>query len=230
MTRTNPRRARLFDLVLIGCVGFVLLTTLAMLFYPGGAQKNPQQLGYSFTLNFFSDLGRTVALNGTANPIAHTLFTLALSFAGLALALFFVTFALFFWTTLPARCFSLLGAGLGIVAGAAFIGVALVTSDRNSPRHIYFVLLAFRCFLGAVLPFALAILTQKSYPRLGAWIFLAFAGFLAAYIALITLGPTPQEPGGLTIQVVGQKLIVYASIVCVGTQSIVARRYLAHLK
>ncbi len=226
MSPSLARRARLFDFVTLICGLFVALTALAMLFYPGGTQKNPHHPGYSFALNFFSDLGRTRALNGAANPLSATLFTLALTLAGAALALFFGAFAGFFWTNLAARVLSLLGAFLGTVAGAAFVGVALVTADHNSPLHGAFVLAAFRAFFGATLPFALAILIQKPYPRLGAFIFLAFAGLLLAYIALITVGPSPREAGGLTIQVVGQKIIVYASIACVGAQSLLARKFL----
>lgn len=220
------RRARLFDLVLGVCLAFVVLTALAMAFYPGGTQKNPALTGYSFAFNFFSDLGRARALGGGENGFSAALFRLALTSAGLALALFFATFATLFWTNLFARCLACLGAILGIIAGACFVGVALVTADRNSPLHGFFVVTAFRAFFGATLPFALAILIQKSYPKLGAWIFLAFAGLLAAYIGLITIGPAPSEPGGLEIQVIGQKLIVYASIVCVGAQALLARRFL----
>lgn len=230
MSDSLLNRARFFDFVALICGLFVALTALAMLFYPGGIQRNPALPGYSFTLNFFSDLGRTRALNGAPNMVSHLLFTLALGLAGVALALFFGAFSAFFWTSLWARTLSLLGTLLGALSGAAFIGVALVTSDRNSPLHGFFVLMAFRAFFGAVLPFALAILLQNAYPKLGAFIFLAFAGLLAAYIALITIGPSPREPGGLEIQVVGQKLIVYASIACVGAQSLLARRFLKSKK
>ncbi len=229
MSDSLSRRARFLDFVWLICALFVVLTALAMQFYPGGIQRNPTLPGYSFTLNFFSDLGRTRALNGEPNPISHLLFTFALSLAGVALALFFGTFSALFWTTLWARVLALLGTLLGALAGAAFVGVALVTSDRNSPLHGFFVLTAFRAFLGAVLPFSLAILLQNAYPKLGAFIFLAFAGLLVAYIALITVGPSPKEPGGLEIQVVGQKIIVYASIACVAAQSLLARRFLKSL-
>lgn len=226
MSSPVSRRARLFDAVLAICASFVVLTALSMLFYPGGSQRNPRSDGYSLALNFFSDLGRARALGGAPNLVSSALFTLALTSAGLALAVFFAAFAGFFWTNLMARCFALIGALLGLLAGAAFVGVALIRSDLNSPLHGFYVLVAFRAFFGATLPFAIAILLQKSYPRLGAFLFLAFAGLLLAYIALLTIGPSPKEPNGLEIQVIGQKLIVYASILCVGTQSQLARLFL----
>ena len=170
MPTSVSRRARLFDSILIICLLFVVLTALAMLFYPGGTQKNPQNPGYSFFLNFFSDLGRTKSLSGAPNPLSSALFTLALTSAGVALMLFFVTFAGFFWTNLSGQVLAIFGAILGAVAGAAFVGVALVSADHNSPLHGWFVLTAFRAFFAATLAFALAILLQKSYPRVGAHI------------------------------------------------------------
>ncbi len=38
-------------------IAFVVAVTIAMLCYPGGNIHNPDQIGYSFTHNFFSDLG-----------------------------------------------------------------------------------------------------------------------------------------------------------------------------
>ena len=36
---------------------FIFGVVIAMLFYPGGNIHNPEQIGYSFTNNFLSDLG-----------------------------------------------------------------------------------------------------------------------------------------------------------------------------
>ncbi len=219
-------RAKTFEFVLLASLSFVFLTALAMALYPGGTQANPQSHGYSFLVNFFSDLGRTRAHNGASNTFSAPLFALALTLAGLALAAFFAAFAGLFWTNLLSRIGAALGAALGILAGASFIGVALTPADVNNPLHGFFVLQAFRSFFLAVLPFSFLILSHRRYSKLGAYVFMAFALFLAAYIALISVGPSPRSPGGLMIQVTGQKLIVYASVACVGVQAILARRFL----
>ncbi|WP_157947522.1 hypothetical protein [Abditibacterium utsteinense] len=197
-----------------------------MAFYQGGTQANHHSRGYSFLINFFSDLGRTRAYSGAPNLISAPLFAFALSLAGLGLAAFFVAFAGIFWTNLIARTAATFGAALGIFAGASFIGVALTPADINSPLHGFLVFSAFRAFLFAVVPFSILIWSQNRYPKSGAFVFLAFALFLAAYLCLISFGPSPRSPGGLMIQVTGQKLIVYASVVCVGLQSILARHFL----
>jgi len=42
---------------------------------------------------------------------------------------------------------------------------------------------------------------------------------LAAYVVLITVGPSSETPSGLKIQVTGQKIIVYTAIVSIFIQA-----------
>ena len=49
---------------------------------------------------------------------------------------------------------------------------------------------------------------------------------LIGYYLLLTHGPSFTSPEGLVIQVVGQKVIAYASILSIGIQSLGAYRYL----
>jgi hypothetical protein len=83
---------------------------------------------------------------------------------------------------------------------------------------------AFRTFLGAVLIYGIAILRERTLPKPFALTFLAFAMLLAAYVLLLAFGPSPKAAAGLRIQVVGQKIIVYASVLTVLIQSIAAGR------
>jgi hypothetical membrane protein len=218
---------RTFEFVLLACIGFVFLTALAMAWYPGGTARDHDSRGYQFFVNYFSDLGRTSTYNGTPNGVSSALFTLALGAAGLALSLFFVAFARLFWRGLFERVAAGFGAALGLLSGAAFAGIAVTPANLNSPLHLVFVSTAFRAFLLAVLPFIIVILSGRHYPRGGALVFIAFALGLVAYIQLITVGPSPRTLPGLMVQATGQKLIVYASIVSVGLQALLARRFCA---
>ena len=59
---------------------FLFSNVLAMFFYPGGNINDPNQIGYSFLNNFFSDLGRVESLQNPAknNFISCALFNLSL--------------------------------------------------------------------------------------------------------------------------------------------------------
>ena len=50
-------REWVYAAVMVGCIQFVVLTVIAMVFYPGGTHGDPTTKGYSFFRNFFSDLG-----------------------------------------------------------------------------------------------------------------------------------------------------------------------------
>jgi hypothetical membrane protein len=210
--------------VVAGCWQLVILTTMAMLVYPGGTIGDPTTRRYSFFRNFFSDLGRTVSVDGTPNTLSAILFFVALTWAGLALTLFFVVMPSFLRRPWPARVLSLSGSLLGIVAGLSFVGVACCPANLFLPPHKIFVQVAFVAFFAAALGYTAAILLAEDYPRGYAIILAPFTLLMAAYLWLLFFGPGLDSPHGLVIQATGQKIIVYAATVSVGIQAMGARR------
>ena len=74
-----------FILGMVGCVQFIFLTVVAMFLYPGGSYADHDTTGYSFWINFFSDLGRTETFGEHPNATSMALFITALSLASLTL-------------------------------------------------------------------------------------------------------------------------------------------------
>ena len=208
-----------FQFMLYAAVGFVVLTLVAMLLYPGGTVADPAAERYLFFHNFFSDLGRTEAIDGEANVLSAILFVIALTGAGLSLAWFFLSAPRLLLRSRAGRVLSLLGSVFGVVSGLSFVGVAWTPANLWLETHRFFVMTAFEAFLGAALLYAVAILMDRGYPSLDALAFLLFAGLLAGYLVLLFNGPRPDSAEGLMIQATGQKVIVYAAIVCMGFQS-----------
>ena len=83
---------------------------------------------------------------------------------------------------------------------------------------------AFRLFPLAVIPYIIVILGEKRYPNRFAFVFVGFAVLLVLYLVLITRGPSSESDGGRMIQVIGQKVIGYASIISIYIQAQGARR------
>jgi hypothetical protein len=204
--------------MLYAAVGFVVLTLVAMLLYPGGTVADPAAVRYLFFRNFFSDLGRTEAIDGQANALSAILFVTALTGAGLSLAWFFLSAPRLLRGSRTAWLVSLLGSASGIVSGLCFVGVAWTPANLWLDPHRFFVMMAFEAFLGAALLYAVAILVDRGYPNGYALVFLLFAGLLAGYLVLLFNGPRPDSGEGLMIQATGQKVIVYAAIICMGFQ------------
>ena len=225
-SRSVSAEQRPFLLTILSCVQFVVLTAVAMFFYPGGTFVDPLSRGYSFFRNFFSDLGRTRTHSGEPNTVSAILFFVALTLVGLGLAAFFLAMPRFFQGR-PARLLGRLGAGAGLVSGLSFIGVAFTPADLIGWLHRLFVQVAFVAFFVAVLLYIASILRTGAYPNRYALVFGAFVVLLAAYLVLLFFGPSLLSSRGLIIHATGQKMVVYAAIVAALIQAAGARRLAA---
>jgi hypothetical protein len=194
-----------------------------MLIYPGGRVGDVESRGYAFFANFFSDLGQTRTYGGHDNRASLTLFCLALAVAAAAIAAFFAAFAELFARP-PARRLGRASAFFGVVAALCFIGVAATPWNLYLRAHNEFVQWAFRAFLGAVVCAGAGTLLEPGFPRRYAAIFGAFAALLAVYIGLLAFGPRANTAPGALIQATAQKIIVYAAIATIVTQSLLVLR------
>jgi len=215
----------IYRYILIGCGLFLLLTVAAMFTYPGGNFKDDLTTGYDFFHNFFSDLGRITVSGGRSNLVSALLFCLALTLAGLGLVSFFLAFRDFFLADSTGRVTSLIGTVFGIISGLCFVGIAWAPYDLFFDVHYQLVFWAFRTFLLSVALYTFVIFHQRTYPRRNGWVFVVFTVCLAAYMLLLTYGPSAKTDAGLVIQATGQKIITYVSILSVMIESWLALRF-----
>jgi len=228
LSSRNEKIRRLYLAIAIGCAVFVVFTLIAMLTYAGGSVDNHNAPGYSFTHSFLSNLGMLTALSGRPNWISAALFFLALSCAGACLVIFFIIFPRIFQQSHLQSLLCLIGSAIGVLAGISFIGIAFAPADIARPAHVQFVMWAFRLFPLGVLFYVPAMFMDKAFPRRYAWVFAVFCLLLIGYYLLLTNGPSFSSPQGLVIQVIGQKVIAYASILSIGIQSLGAYKFLSH--
>ena len=62
-----------FLLCIIGCFIYVILTAIAMVFYGGGSEVNPNSQGFSLFENYFGDLILATSHSGNDNTISRIL-------------------------------------------------------------------------------------------------------------------------------------------------------------
>lgn len=211
---------------LANCFIFVVLTLVAMYYYPGGTHTDHQAEGYSFWHNFFSDLGMWNSFTGDPKFISFILFVTALSLIGLSFISFSVCMPSLFHRLENSRKYISTGSFFGFIAGISFIGVAFTPRDLCLVPHIIFVFSAFICFLLVVIFYSIGILKDHDYPNSYAFIFMGFAVLLASYIILLFLGPGSDEQGSVVIQAAGQKVIVYAAIITMSVQAFGALKFI----
>ena len=227
-TRADAHVQRSLYGVVAGICGlFFALTLIAMLLYPGGSVAAPDAGRYSFFENFFSDLGQTHVRASVSNLPSMMLFAFSLIAVAVGLGLFFVIFSRLFHRSTPAMWLSRAAALCGFVTSISFIGVALTPWNLFLAEHNAFVTWAFRGFLAAVVLLVIAALIEPAFPRRFAIVFGAFAVVLAAYVLLLAFGPPASTPEGSVVQVTGQKIIVYSSILVVLIQALSARALLS---
>lgn len=219
------KQLRNFQLTMIACGQFVVLTIVAMLVYAGGTGANESASGYTFFNNYFSDLGMTMAHSGRANTLSAILFFVALSVAGSGLILYFWLAPGLFANTPAGKTLSRIGSFFGIISGLGYIGVAFTPANLLVDPHVLFVQIAFLSFEIAVLFYIAAIFADGRYPKQMAVVYIVFAVALAAYLVLI-FGNFDFGDKELTINVTGQKLIVYAAIITMLIQANGSRRVL----
>jgi hypothetical protein len=229
---TSFWRRDVFDLVALTCVLFVVLTTVAMLLYPGGVYTDPDSKGYRFFENNLSDLGQISTLSGALNFPSMLFWIIAMVSVALALCAFFLAVTQFF-TASPLALWLSRGAALsGSITSVSFISIAATPKGLGHQiyvQHIAFELVAFFSFLLAVglESAALRALEHTAPPRLPRrflWIFVGFVVALLAYITVVCLSPDDTTLVGERIQAIAQKVVVLAVLVTIVVQSIQARQ------
>ena len=205
-----------FRFIIATGICFLVLTGIAMLFYPGGTMTDPHVHGYAFFSNFLSDLGRTATPSGQDNLVSHLLFMLALIIGAFGILLLFAAFTQFFTSPGTARWFSRLAAVCGFITGLCFIGVAVVPLDQYGLLHNLLLYTASLTFIVAYLLLFLAVLLTPGFRRRCVYVFAVFAfliaGSLLAFILTFIFGRVAGTPAWEIIHATGQKIIVAASI------------------
>lgn len=224
--QASQRDQRLYSGVIYTTTQFVILTFVAMFFYPGGNFSDRTADGYSFFLNFFSELGLTVAY-GQPNPLSAVLFFIAMSGAGVGLILFCIVFPRFFINNKGNKYLTRAGSLFGILSGIGFIGVAFTPANLLIDLHNQFVFWAFLLLPVATILYTISIFREKSFPNNYAFVFGVYSLMLVGYVFLILYGPGGSTRNGLMIQATGQKIIGYASIISILIVALGARKLLS---
>jgi len=199
-------------------------TVASGLLYPGGTVLDASTRGYSFTHNFLSDLGSTVAFNDGRNTAGALLFALALVVGVAVLAGSFVAPVRLLSATSPGRGFARLAAVVGALVCVGFLGAALTPIDRAFRLHAGSTLLA--CYSFPVAAALLAVATWRD-GRFAAgaplgWLTLTIV--LTGFAIIGHLGPSADTEFGLMTQVISQKIMALTALVVLWIEGSEAER------
>jgi hypothetical protein len=192
-------------------IQFVVLTATAMLLYAGGTWFDSSPHHYEITGNFLSDLGATRALSGRSNYSSSVLFFIALATSGAALVVFSWAWRGFAFELGRAKWAGYTSMVLGTLSGLAFIGVAVTPWNLWLDLHNLCVISAF----GLLMLYITALtwlMARNGIRGLRLGLNALYLAVIIGYVALVIFGPRMGTEHGLRIQVIGQKIVAYASM------------------
>lgn len=192
---TNLRSWRrwAFVLTMVGCVLYIVLTSVAMFYYPGGTESNHSTVGYSLS-NYLSDLGRQTAFSGDSNTISRLLFGIAGWGFGLLICPGFAALPSLFPKARSARRLAIIGSIFGIM-GAVSNGITFVMPwDTHPLPHGIFGTIYPIAFIVELAVYCAAIFRNEIYSRTYAYTLLAIAIILVLF-GIPTLLAEVMEPG-----------------------------------
>jgi len=203
-------------------VAALLAWGVAIRLYPGGTVLDESTHGYSFTHNFLSDLGSTVAFNYTRNLPGAVLFAAGILIGVSVLAGTFVGTIRLLSTEPRARLLARLAAVAGACVCLGYLGAALTPLDRAFRLHILSTIVAVRSFPIATMLLAIATARDRRFRARATIGWIALTLVLVGFIVMAHLGPRPSTERGLMTQVIAQKIMVVTVLVVLWLESLEA--------
>ena len=237
----------------IGIAVFFLFNIIAISQYPGYDKcsffdsKNCKSDKYSFTLNFFSELGsintntdddyppiNEGGYNNKKNTVSMILFNGSLIVVGLVIIVFYQFFYKLFILKKDSKesmLYSKICRYLGVITGIMFAGVGIAPHDLNFTWHVIFANGAFSALLPLSILHTMSFKKSKHINAKYAYGYILFCLALSSYLYIIFFGPQ-IAPGlaftenELILQVVAQKAIILTFVVAMVYQTQGIRRSL----
>jgi hypothetical protein len=197
---------------MIGVTQYILLCSIAMIFYPGGTEVNPNTPGYSFLLNQMSDLGRTESISGEKNHISMILFMITVIFVNVTFSPFYFAMLGFFSEK---RVFCFLAAISELISAIFGITIAFFPTDQFPTAHLSVTLMFSIFFAIALCLIVIPIISNNSYPNRYGYVIMLYTVILAYYIMMVSTGVNPSTEEGLLILATGQKIVIYSGFLCI---------------
>jgi len=215
--KTKPRNWRqwAFVLIVVGYVQYIVLIAVAMHYYPGGTLSNHDTVGYLFWNNYTSDLSRRVSLSGDPNTISRSLYEVSQCILYLILCLFFIALPRLFSKAKSARLLANIGSVFGVIGAISMVIETFIPWDLHKLAMETFDETFNIAFTAALLLYIVAIFRDKLFPKVYAYVILAYL-FIGACLPVIYFAfPHPEKALDNRLQSIAVVIVSYGAAVCV---------------
>ena len=223
----NNRVVNLFiTLPLASIVLYIFLLAAAMVSYNGGNTIDHHGIGYSFSLNFLSDLGRASGYAGQNNTLSFYSFNLSLVIIGISFLTYFLFLPSLHNSNSRSFLFSRIGSFFGCFSSICFAGVGMTPADSLLGMHIFFANWVFRSMCIAVLFYALTFIFLSKNNLFLSLLFLLSGIVVLALIVIADIDMAVYMSDPHYARVMSQKAAVIAMIFMVPLMAIINLRQL----
>ncbi len=224
MTYSISSHRRIASLLILSIGIFALFFILAMLFYAGGTQLEPQRDSYSFLTNFFSDTGRTVSFSGKPNTLSMVCFGAALVPVNVMLLLFHgMNFFFYRGKHVPWNWVSSIS---GAVSALAAILIPFFPDDLVPGAHLFATLSFSNLLLLSLVGYAVLIMKDPDMKKGSAFLILCYVGYLVIYLTIVMADLGFKEDLRTLLQATGQKIAIIGGFSCFFVLALGIRRRL----
>jgi len=193
---------------------FIIAVCVGIYSYPGGNIHDVNQVGYSLTHNFLSDLGGYQSHSGDVNFIASFFFNVGM-FLFVAVGIGFLYVPALFREDRVNYYLAIVGSALFFLGTSFFAGVGLTPYDLYLDLHVFFAINAFRFLVPASLLYFIVLLRSSVANRF-ALVTGVYLVCVVAYVVYQIMGGNPFDSAEEMVRQASiQKLIVIASVVSV---------------
>jgi len=221
------RVVNLFITLPLASIGlYIFFLVVAMVSYNGGNTIDHYGIGYSFSLNYLSDLGRDSGYAGQDNSLSFYSFNLSLVIIGVAFLAYFLFLPSLHKLNPRSFVFSRIGSFFGCFASICFAGVGLTPADILEDIHIFFANWIFRSMSLAVLFYALTFIYLNKDNLYLSLLFLLSGIVILAHIIIADIDLAVYMSNPHYARVLSQKAAVIAMIFMVPLMAIINFRQL----
>ena len=204
-----PSHAMLVTIPRIAALLFILLQLLGMKVYPGGTMYDASSQGYSFSKNFFSDMGAYAARNGDPNYFSMILFSMSLTIVGITFISYYLLLPRLLGSDRINYILAWAGTLFAIGGSVCMIGTGFTPSDVVFAPHVFFANNIFHCFLVTALFYTIVIFRSDGLRKRYAIGYAMFFLSIFIYVMILQYGPSANSgESALIFQVLSQKVIV----------------------
>ena len=193
---------------------FILGVIISSFLYPGGNLFDPDQIGYSFSKNYLSDLGGYMSRSGEINFLSSFIFNSSMFFYAFS-GIGFLFVPSLFRDNKTIYVLAIIGSMFFFIGCFFFAGVGLTPHDIYQELHGFFAKNAFRLLIPASILYVI-VLFKSSVHNKYTLVTLGYLIFTISYVVYqIFIEDAMKSPDALMESVTIQKIIAIISTISI---------------